>query len=107
MEWTPYSDMETPYAYWYRIKKCIVFYSQGYDNYLISPDKLQKLLSRLAFEGLGRPFQPFIIGQRHVGPKMALSAGAKLVFYGENVAEYGNNMKIIILQKWTQTLYKF
>ena len=84
------------------LKNVLSFIDQGYDNYLISPNgKLQKLLSRLAFQGLGHPFQPFIIGQRHVGPKMALSTGAKLVFYGENVAEYGNNIEDNYSPKWT------
>ena len=39
-----------------------------------------KLLSKLAFENLGHPFQPFIVGQRSIGPKFALMTGAKLVF---------------------------
>jgi hypothetical protein len=36
------------------------------------------------------PFQPFIIGQKAFGPKMAAKFGIPLVFYGENEAEYGN-----------------
>ena len=88
------------------LKNVLSFIDQGYDNYLISPNgKLQKLLSRLAFQGLGHPFQPFIIGQRHVGPKMALSTGAKLVFYGENVAEYGNNIEDNYSPKMDPKLY--
>jgi hypothetical protein len=47
----------------------------------------------LAFKNLGHPFQPFIIGQRVVGPKTALNYNVKLVMYGENVAEYGNNIE--------------
>ena len=66
----------------------------GFDNQLISPNgDIQKKLTRLAFENLGHPFQPFILGQRVVGPKAALATGAKLVFYGENVAEYGNRIE--------------
>ena len=37
--------------------------------------------------------QPFIVGQRTVGPRIALQYGVKLIFYGENVAEYGNQLE--------------
>lgn len=63
----------------------------GFDNIYIKPNgKVHKLLTRLAFTNLGHPFQPFILGQRNVGPLIAKQYGIKLVFYGENVAEYGN-----------------
>jgi N-acetyl sugar amidotransferase len=66
----------------------------GFDNILYSPNgSVHRLLTRLAFENLGHPFQPFIVGQRVVGPKTALKHGVKLVFYGENVAEYGNRIE--------------
>lgn len=66
----------------------------GFDNVLTSPNgNLQKILAREAFLNLGHPFQPFILGQRVVGPKAAIESGAKLVFYGENVAEYGNRIE--------------
>ena len=65
----------------------------GFDNILISPNgKIQRRLTQLAFRNLGHPFQPFIIGQRVVGPRLALEKNIKLVFYGENVAEYGNDI---------------
>jgi len=63
----------------------------GIDNYLITPNgKIHRLLTRLATEMLFHPFQPFIIGQKFIGAKMAKKFGIKLVFYGENEAEYGN-----------------
>jgi N-acetyl sugar amidotransferase len=66
----------------------------GFTNILISPDgSVHRRLTRLAFEVLGHPFQPFIVGQRAVGPKVALAHNIKLVFYGENVAEYGNRLE--------------
>ncbi len=66
----------------------------GFDNILTSPNgNLQRTLAREAFLNLGHPFQPFIFGQRVVGPKAAIESGAKLVFYGENVAEYGNRIE--------------
>jgi N-acetyl sugar amidotransferase len=66
----------------------------GFDNILYSPNgKVHRLLTRLAFENLCHPFQPFIIGQRLIGPRFAARMGIPLIFYGENQAEYGNNIK--------------
>jgi len=63
----------------------------GLDNILYTPNgKLHRLLTRLAFFNLLHPFQPFIIGQRVIGPAMAARFGVNLVMYGENQAEYGN-----------------
>jgi N-acetyl sugar amidotransferase len=63
----------------------------GLDNILFTPNgKLHKLLTRLAFVNLLHPFQPFIVGQRIIGPLMAAKFGVPLVMYGENQAEYGN-----------------
>ena len=66
----------------------------GFGNVMISPPgDVQRKLTRLAFRNLGHPFQPFIVGQRSVGPKLALERNIKLVFYGDNVAEYGNRIE--------------
>lgn len=66
----------------------------GLDNILYTPNgKLHRLLTRLAFVNLLHPFQPFIIGQRIIGPAMAARYGVELVMYGENQAEYGNNIE--------------
>jgi len=63
----------------------------GFDNYLCTPNgRIHRLLTRLAVENLFHPFQPFIIGQKALAPKMALLHKIPLVFYGENEAEYGN-----------------
>jgi N-acetyl sugar amidotransferase len=63
----------------------------GFDNYLCTPNgRVHRLLTRLAVERLFHPFQPFIIGQKSLAPKMALLFDIPLVFYGENEAEYGN-----------------
>jgi len=65
----------------------------GHDNILFTPNgKLHRLLTRLAFHNLLHPFQPFIVGQRIIGPMMAAKFGVELVMYGENQAEYGNNV---------------
>ena len=63
----------------------------GFDNYLCTPNgRVHRLLTRLAVENLFHPFQPFILGQKSLAPKMALLHRVPLVFYGENEAEYGN-----------------
>ena len=63
----------------------------GHDNILYTPNGiLHKEMTRNAFLNLLHPFQPFITGQRIVGPAMAKKFGVKLVMYGENQAEYGN-----------------
>lgn len=65
----------------------------GLDNLLYTPNgKLHRLVTRLAFLNLLHPFQPFIIGQRIIGPAIAAKFGIKLVMYGENQAEYGNKV---------------
>ena len=66
----------------------------GLDNILFTPNgKVHRLLTRLAFENLLHPFQPFIVGQRMVAPKMSAQFKIPLIFYGENQAEYGNNIE--------------
>jgi hypothetical protein len=66
----------------------------GQANLMFSPPgDVQKRLTSMAFKNIGHPFQPFIVGQRVVGPKAALANNIKLVFYGENVAEYGNRIE--------------
>lgn len=63
----------------------------GLDNLLYTPSgKLHREMTRNAFHNLLHPFQPFIIGQRIIGPSLAKKFGVKLVMYGENQAEYGN-----------------
>lgn len=63
----------------------------GFDNVTFWPNgKVHRLLTKLAFENLLHPFQPFILGQKNLAPKLAIKFGIKLVFYGESEAEYGN-----------------
>jgi N-acetyl sugar amidotransferase len=63
----------------------------GFDNYLMTPNgRVHRLLTRLAVEILLHPFQPFILGQKNLAPKMAALHDIPLVIYGENEAEYGN-----------------
>lgn len=63
----------------------------GFDNYLFTPNgRVHRLLTRLAVENLFHPFQPFILGQKNLAPKMAILHKIPLVFYGESESEYGN-----------------
>lgn len=63
----------------------------GFDNVLVTPNgRAHRVLTRLSTEVLFHPFQPFIIGQKNLAPKMSVQYDVPLVFYGENEAEYGN-----------------
>jgi len=61
------------------------------DSYIVTPSiETHRLLTRLSVENLFHPFQPFILGQKAMPPKMAAMFGIPLVFYGEDEQEYGN-----------------
>lgn len=76
---------------WQNFQKWI---QAGFDNLLVHPNgKVHRLLTRLSTDRLLHPFQPFIIGQRHLAAKMAALHDIKLIFYGESGAEYGNSSK--------------
>lgn len=63
----------------------------GFDNILFTPNgRIHRLLTRLAVDKLLHPFQPFILGQKNLAPKIAKNYNISLIFYGENEAEYGN-----------------
>ena len=63
----------------------------GFDNFLCTPNgRVHRTLTRLAFENLLHPFQPFIFGQKCLPPKFAALWDIPLVIYGENEVEYGN-----------------
>ena len=52
----------------------------GLDNILFTPNgKLHRYLTKQAFLNLLHPFQPFIVGQRIIGPAMAAKFGINLV----------------------------
>ncbi len=64
----------------------------GQNNFLVTPNgKVHRLLTRLALDVLFHPFQPFILGQKSVGPRIAAAMDIPLVFYGEHEAEYGSD----------------
>ncbi len=63
----------------------------GFDNILFTPNgKVHRILTRLSTEKIFYPFQPFILGQKIMAPKIAYQYNINLIFYGENQAEYGN-----------------
>ena len=65
--------------------------NSGFDNILFTPNgRTHRLLTRLAVDNLFHPFQPFILGQKNLAPKIAANYNISLIFYGENEAEYGN-----------------
>lgn len=65
--------------------------SSGVDNVTFHPNRpVHRHLTKLAFLNLLHPFQPFVLGQKNIGPKIALQYGVNLVFYGESSAEGGS-----------------
>ncbi len=66
----------------------------GVNNFLYSPSgKVYGKLTRLAFERMLHPFQPFIFGQRHIASHLALRLNIPLIFNGEPFSEYGSENK--------------
>ena len=62
----------------------------GYDNFLITPNgRVRRVLTRLATEKLFHPFQPFVVGQKHLAARMSVEQNIPLVFYGDHAAEWG------------------
>jgi len=63
----------------------------GFDNVSFNPNgRMHRLLTRLAVVNLFHPFQPFVLGQKILAPKIAIKFGIKLVFFGDNTAERGS-----------------
>lgn len=67
----------------------------GLDNILGTPNGIvHRKLTKLSFEILGDPFQPFIYGQTNFPLQIACKFGIPLIMYGENgEVEYGGDMK--------------
>jgi N-acetyl sugar amidotransferase len=65
--------------------------NSGLANYTYFPNQqVHRKLTQIAFKELVHPFQPFILGQKNIAPKLSIIHNIPLVFYGENEAEYGN-----------------
>lgn len=68
-------------------------WTEDCDNITFTPSgRVHRILTREAFLNLMHPFQPFILGQKAIGPKIALKYGIKLVMYGETEAEAGSRL---------------
>jgi len=67
----------------------------GVDNILGTPNGIiHRKLTKLSFEILGDPFQPFIYGQTNFPLQIAVKHQVPLIMYGENgEVEYGGDMK--------------
>jgi len=67
----------------------------GIDNILGTPNGIiHRKLTKLSFEVLGDPFQPFIYGQTNFPLQIATKFKVPLIMYGENgEVEYGGDMK--------------
>jgi N-acetyl sugar amidotransferase len=63
----------------------------GFANYTYHQNRnVHRILTQQAFINLCHPFQPFILGQKNLAPKMSVLLDIPLVIFGENEAEYGN-----------------
>ncbi|HYD03338.1 MAG TPA: N-acetyl sugar amidotransferase [Alphaproteobacteria bacterium] len=71
------------------------FIHSGFDNIMGTPNgAVHRKLTRLAFEILGDPFQPFIYGQKTFPMRIATKFNIPLIMYGENgEVEYGGDSK--------------
>lgn len=59
------------------------------DHVLVTPNReVHRKLTRLAFLHLCHAFQPFVVGQRIIGPRVAKMNGIELVAYGEPPSMY-------------------
>jgi N-acetyl sugar amidotransferase len=68
--------------------------NSGFANYTYNQNKrLHRFLTKSAFLNLGHPFQPFILGQKNLAPRLSILLDIPLVIFGENEAEYGNAIK--------------
>ncbi|MDC0563908.1 N-acetyl sugar amidotransferase [Alphaproteobacteria bacterium] len=66
----------------------------GLDNILFTPNPVvHSKLTQQAFLKLVNPFQPFIIGQKLLAPKLAMKFGVDFIMYGENQSEAHNSIK--------------
>lgn len=81
-----------PHIYTYMGRRNMTsWFNAGFDNISYMPNqRAHRLLTKFAFEKLLHPFQPFIIGQKNLAPKISVQYNIPLVMYGENEAEYGN-----------------
>ena len=82
--WAPHAYTEIG------IKNFNSWINNGFDNILYTPSgKTHRILTKLAFKNLLHPFQPFVMGQFYLAPKVAIEKKINLVIYGDSYAEKG------------------
>ena len=65
----------------------------GFPSYMIYQNqKSHKILTKLAFLNLCHPFQPFIIGQKNLAPKISMQTGIDFIMFGEHDCEFGSGL---------------
>ena len=71
------------------------FVKSGFDNILLNPNgQVHRKMTKLAFEKMGDPFQPFIYGVKAFPLHMAIKYEIRLVMYAEDgEIEYGGDDK--------------
>ena len=76
-------------------KNLNAFINAGYNHILGTPNPIvTRKLTKLSFEILGDPFQPFIYGQSNFPLQVSVNFNIPLIMYGENgEVEYGGDMK--------------
>lgn len=89
MTWSPFIYTDIGWQNYYN------FVQSGFDAILGFPNGLiHRKLSRIAFELVGDPWQPFTFGQKAWAFHIAVKFKIPLIFYGENgEIEYGGSFK--------------
>lgn len=78
----------------------------GFDHIQVTPNyEIHSKLTRLAFKKLVNPFQPFIMGQKNMAPKIASIYNIKLIMYGENNGEVHNDIEMAKKSKMDPDFY--
>ena len=70
--------MGSPYIHDWGWKNHQAWIKAGFD--IFSPNGKVRLITRLALENLFHPFQPFILGQKNLAPKIAAQYDIPLIF---------------------------
>ncbi len=91
---TPLTVTWPPHMYteigWHNFQSWL---DMGFANISLSPNReLHRQMTKQAFVNLCHPFQPFILGQKTIGPRIALEYDIPLVMYGESQAEGGSSI---------------
>jgi N-acetyl sugar amidotransferase len=68
--------------------------AMGFANVTLTANReFHRQMTKEAFLNLCHPFQPFILGQKTIGPRIGLDWNIPLVMYGESQAEGGSDIQ--------------